>query len=317
MQNVLLLFLCGAVVGIFPRPIQAQIKVVDFNGYLQVRSIGSRAGGAVSLRRTKLWIKGHDSTLPVSFKVQSLFRWSGKGELDLQDAYAEYSPASFQLRVGQFVPDFSLEWCQPDAAIPLLDRARVVDALIPGSRTMGREIGAQVRVVKPRLGLTETFGLFKGDGASVRDQPNRDYLLTNRIVFDLTPGGWPLQTGYSAAYRRISAGEFPSLLGPGVLYSGTGLRQGVEGRLKIQGWTLQGEYFRADLAEKRSRGGGMPFSQSTFPRKTFSLFQQKHFMTSFYRPRTNTGGKWRIRTNFTETAIRSWWSCFSLSHQLF
>ena len=49
------------------------------------------------------------------------------------------------------MPDFSLQRKQPDYAIPLDERADVVNALVPGAETMARDIGLELKltITKP------------------------------------------------------------------------------------------------------------------------------------------------------------------------
>ncbi|GAB4342574.1 MAG: hypothetical protein Kow0037_30080 [Calditrichia bacterium] len=116
-----------------------------WNGYIQTRfhtDFDQQSG--FQIRRGKLWLKG---TLPhlghLRYKFQVVYRSFKDKSFLVQDAYAEYHQDALRLRVGRFVPDFTLEWNQPDAIIPLMERNSVVKALMHGETSTARQVGMQ------------------------------------------------------------------------------------------------------------------------------------------------------------------------------
>ena len=78
--------------------------------------------------------------------------------LPFLSAFGFFRPAS---RLGR-----RLQRSQPDFLVPLVERAQVVETLIPGARTLGRDIGIQM-VVAPSAGSPRlALGLFNGSGAN-------------------------------------------------------------------------------------------------------------------------------------------------------
>ena len=255
----------------------------QWNGYLQIRGTATQEGGGFSVRRTKLWVKGSHKSRPLSYKIQSLYQWNRTGYLVLQDAYAEYSLQSFALKAGQFVPGFSLERNQPDVILPLAERARVVDALIPGAQTLARDIGLQIAWRPAGFPVKNTIGIFNGHGANVRSKNDYDFLVTNRLVYDIGFGSINVHAGASLAYREIQDASFGKIFGANHPYSGTDFRNGCELMISGATWKLQGEYLQADFKNERSQGWYSFFQMSLRPKEVlaFSLeeFHDLNMMT--------------------------------------
>lgn len=233
----------------------AQQKVT-WNGYLQTRFADDfRSNTSFSIRRAKLWIDGQtpvDTSL--RFRVQGLFRYQTSGTFMLQDAYGEYRLPFGFVRAGQFVPDFSLERSQADAYIPLIERASVVNALIPGD-TYARDIGAELVLEPKRSGFHTSFGIFNGNGSNTKSNEDRQFLYTNRTIYEIRfTDNLSWISGFSVAYRDKRNLAFPSILPSGAIYSGKDFRWGLETHLKSDRWEIQGEYIQADLANQKSNG---------------------------------------------------------------
>ena len=137
------------------------------------------------------------------FKVQGIFRTGAAGAFALQDFFAEYRGPFGRLRIGQMVPDFTLQRSQPDYLVPLVERAGVVNALIPGAMTLARDIGAQLFLGSTASPLHLSAGIFNGSGANHARGEEGDFLATTRVTYTrrLSPGVKGA-VGVSGAYRR-------------------------------------------------------------------------------------------------------------------
>ncbi len=228
-----------------------------WTGYVQVRYSDNLYNvHSFKIRRIKLW-SYHQTPFSehLYYKVQAIFRYPVSGALVLQDAFAEYRAKNWRLRVGQEVPQFSLQRAQPDYVIPLIERARIVDALIPAAETGARDIGMQV-IVKPDSSLwTGAFGVFNGNGANVKGNEDRWFLLTTRQILK-----WriqkqiSLQVGASFSYRETSGLHFLRILGADTLFQGKDIRAGAELRLTLPFSSLQAEYIQAKLGTAKAYG---------------------------------------------------------------
>ena len=234
----------------------AQEKVT-WNGYLQTRfSDDFRSNTGFSIRRAKLWVAGpapFDANM--QFHVQGIFRYQTSGTFMLQDVYGEYRMPFGFVRAGQFVPDFSLERAQGDAFIPLIERAAVINALIPSGDTYARDIGAEFVLEPKGSGFHTSFGIYNGNGGNTKSNEDRQFLYTNRTTYDIRfTDNLSWTNGFSVSYRDKRDLAFPSILGDGKTFSGRDFRWGLETHLKARAWEIQGEYIQADLENQKSYG---------------------------------------------------------------
>ncbi len=234
----------------------SQIKA-EWGGYLQTRfSDDFRSNAGFSIRRAKLWL---DGPAPVGdnlyFRMQGIFRYQTSGTFMLQDVYGEYRMPFGFVRAGQFVPDFALERQQGDAFIPLIERAAVINALIPSGDTYARDIGAEFVLEPKGAGFHTSFGIYNGNGGNTKSNEDRQFLYTNRTTYDIRFTDNLFWTnGFSVAYRDKNNLLFPSILGSGKTFSGEDFRWGLESHLKSNSWEIQGEYVQADLENQKSYG---------------------------------------------------------------
>lgn len=241
---------------VFVSPSLAQQKV-DWGGYLQTRfSDDFRSNTGFSIRRAKLWIDGPvPDVTNLSFRMQGIFRYQTSGTFMLQDVYGEYRLPFGIVRAGQFVPDFSLERSQGDAYIPIIERAAVVNALIPSGDTYARDIGAEFVFQPKGSGLHMSLGVYNGNGGNTKSNEDRQVLYTNRTTYDVRfTDSLSWTSGFSVAYRDKRDLSFPSVLGSGRTFSGRDFRWGLETHLKSGSWEVQGEYIQADLENEKSYG---------------------------------------------------------------
>lgn len=229
-------------------PARAQDRV-DWHGYAQLRFTDGSDIAGFAIRRAKLWIEGPvpvDAHLHV--KLQGLFRPADAGAFVLQDVYIEYRWDLGAARVGQMVPDFALERQQPDYDIPLVERAAVINVLVPAAATMARDVGAQVTIGPSNGPWHASLGVFNGNGANHQANDDKRFLGTARATYAVAfPGGVQWEFGGSASYRRSAGLDFRPILGAGEPFAGTDTRWGVESRLTASHWEVQGEFLYATL----------------------------------------------------------------------
>ena len=256
MKSNLLLLFTAAILALFPQALFSQSKV-EWNGYLQTRfSDDFRSNTGFSIRRAKLWL---DGPAPVGenlyFRMQGIFRYQTSGTFMLQDVYGEYRMPFGFVRAGQFVPDFSLERAQGDAFIPLIERAAVVNSLIPSGDTYARDIGAEFVLEPKQSGFHTSFGIYNGNGGNTKSNEDRQFLYTNRTTYDIRfTDNLSWTNGFSLAYRDKKDLSFPGILGSGRTFSGEDFRWGLETHLKSNKWEIQAEYIQADLENDKSYG---------------------------------------------------------------
>lgn len=249
------LSLALVVLGTFAAPLLGQAQLT-WGGYLQTRFFSDyRTTTGFCIRRAKLYtstIAPFDTNL--SARMQAIFRWQNAGTLTLQDVYAEYHLPFISFRAGQFVPEFSLQRLQPDAAMPVVERALAVDALVPAAETYARDIGAQV-AVHPLAHWQVTLGTFNGNGGNQSGNNDRQLLYVARLTFQTSlSDSVQLHFGTSFAYRDKSAMTFKKIFGTTVPFSGKDFRWGSELRLASPCWSLDAEYLQADLEAEKASG---------------------------------------------------------------
>lgn len=248
----------------------AQQKV-SWNGYFQYRFSENYSNeNDFSVRRAKLWLDGQ---LPFEsdkwgFKLQSIFFNKQNFKLQLQDAFIDFKSYGFTFVAGQFVPNFSLQRKQPDYKIPLTERADVINALIPASETMARDIGLQVQY-EGKLGGLST-GFFNGNGANSLSE-KKNYLFVNRGFLHFRNRVDHFQIGYSFSYRRDNQLTFSKLLGSSVIYSGDDFRYGFDARLKLPKFEIQTEFLEALLNQKTAWGYYVLSDYSIMPKNLVIL----------------------------------------------
>lgn len=233
----------------------AQQKI-NWNGYLQYRFSDNYLNQTeFSVRRAKFWVNG---LLPSengawSYKLQANFLQQVKYQLLLQDVLISYKINNFEVTAGQFVPDFSLQRKQPDYTIPLDERSDVVNALVPGAKTMARDIGIELKFADNKTG-SFSFGFFNGNGANnVSNQ--RNFLYVNRAsLFLLNNSKSKLELGCNLSYRDAHDLQFTKLFGNNFTFTGNDFRFGFEGKLNLGNFELQSEYIEAHIGSQKAYG---------------------------------------------------------------
>jgi phosphate-selective porin len=233
----------------------AQQKI-NWNGYLQYRFSDDYLNQKnFSVRRAKFWVNG---LLPAGegiwgYKVQVNFLQQSKYQLLLQDVLINYKINNFEISAGQFVPNFSLQRKQPDYVISLVERANVVNALIPSAETNARDIGIELKLSDNKTG-TFSFGFFNGNGANtVSNQKN--FLYVNRgTLFLLNNFQTKLKLGYNLSYRDAHDLQFSKIFGDNISFTGSDFRFGFEGMLTLGNFELQSEFIQASLGAEKAHG---------------------------------------------------------------
>jgi len=252
-------------------------NAVQWHGYVQLRYGRMDPGSGFSVRRAKLWMKGPvPGVARLSFKVQGIFRNGSSGAFVVQDVFAEYRRSAIALRIGQFVPDFSLQRFQPDYRVPLVERAAVVEALIPGARTLGREIGAEVLLTPASGWVHLAGGVFNGSGANHSPGPEGDYLATGRLVVARKLAGDVRGAiGGSVAQREAHGADVGVLSSSSGAFTGFDRRWGAEARLWGERWNIQGEYLHAVLDQEVSDGFYVLATLAVDPRDQVAVSEER------------------------------------------
>ncbi len=244
----------AALIAFGAAPLSAQ-SALQWHGYAQIRYANSSDSAGFSLRRAKLWMSGPVPGVGgLSFKMQGIFRNDAQGAVVLQDMFAEYRARAVSVKVGQMVPDFSLERFQPDYRIPLVERAAVVNALVPGATTLARDIGAQITLVPDSRTFHLSLGLFNGSGANRLSTSRGDYLTTARGTLTRDLGDGVTGSIGGSFEMRLTNGMSVGVLTPTGSFAGHESRWGVESRVASGTWALQGEYLEAHLEDQVSHG---------------------------------------------------------------
>lgn len=256
MRNSLLLLSAAAALAAASSPVAAQAPPPPWGGYAQVRFTGGRDSLGFSVRRAKLWVAGAAPfARGISYRVQALFKPAAAGALTLQDFWVSYGTSATTIRVGQMVPDFSLERSQADATIPLIERAGVVNTLIPSATTGARDIGAQITLQPGRTLGHVSVGVFNGNGGNAAGNEDKRFLATGRAVWAARlDEGDTLTLGGSAAYRKTGGLVFQQILGRTTPFVGEDFRWGAETRLAGRRYELQSEYLHARLGGEAAWG---------------------------------------------------------------
>jgi len=186
------------------------------------------------------------------FKIQTTISSNHNESFLLQDVYATYQLHKVKLRIGQFVPEFSLQRFQPDYVVPLAERSAVVNALIPNGSLGARDIGLEGGYTGPGKKLQTWLGVYNGYGIKRYQLNYQGILLTQKTAFLYADNH--LYSGYSVMYRKADQLQLKSVLPDSVLFTGNDIRFNIFTRFITGKWQFQAEYFRASLEQKMADG---------------------------------------------------------------
>ena len=222
---------------------------VNWHGYTQFRFSSNFDGNtAVSLRRLKFWMNsGPGFSKHWSFKVQGTFSSHFSEKFLLQDIKVGYRTGAFSFYFGQLIPAYSLEWFQHDFLLPVIERAKVIDALTPDGTLGVRDIGAQASYLSENKLLKISLGLFNGNGIKRYHFNNRGYMLTNKTELDIPINKSRLKLGYSLQYRKADQLKIPFVLPDTVAFSGNDFRYNFFLAFQSKNFNIQGEWLHASF----------------------------------------------------------------------
>lgn len=229
----------------------------NWNGYVQFRFNATDASTAgFSVRRAKAWLNGEvPGAEKLYYKVMGIFKYNGSGSFGLLDVYGEYRFGNGFVRFGQQIPEFSLQRFQPDWRIPVVERAKVIDALIPAAESSARDIGVQFNWQPIPSKLNLYLGVFNGNGANVNNKKTFKLLYTFRSTYQIDfDKNSKLNFGFSLAYRKANKFELKKIFGKNRLFTGKDLRYGFETILTISKLIIQGEFIEAKLENEKANG---------------------------------------------------------------
>ena len=232
-------------------------KTFEWNGYgqFQLYKINNYSQGFM-VRRTKFWVKGNVPKVgSLSYKVMGIFKYDKTGYFGLLDAYGSYSFNIGYLRFGQQIPEFSLQRLQPDWEIPVIERASVIDRMIPAAQSSARDIGIQAHLNLFTNNWQITAGIFNGNGANIKNHNSSNFLYNVRSTYKIDLGdNYYWHIGGSVMYRKAEQSDFSLIFGSNNLYSGDDFRYGVETLIKLNNLEIQAEYINAEFEGLNSHG---------------------------------------------------------------
>ena len=230
---------------------------IKWNGYGQFRiyKFGDYSEGFM-VRRSKLWVKGKvPASNNFSYKVMGIFTYNHSGYFGLLDAYGSYNFKTGYVRFGQQIPEFSLQRLQPDWKIPVVERATVINRMIPAAQSFARDLGLQVHLNLLNKNWQVAAGVFNGDGANLKSHSSSNFLYTLRTSLKIDfSQNYFLHLGSSVMYRNAVNSDFSLIFGNNNSYSGDDFRFGFEALLNLNKIEIQAEYIGANFNGEKAHG---------------------------------------------------------------
>ncbi len=252
----LALLLCVAVLYL-PHPGRAATPPgnTEFKGYIQIRAEDNFNGHAgFLLRRLKMWLRSNPKLSPWSYKIQATMSGLSGEKFFLQDVKIGYRLGNFSCDLGQFVPQFSLQRFQHDYRLPVLERAKVINVLIPNGTLGVRDVGLQLNYENARSQVKTHLGIFNGYGIKQFRSNNKGYLLTHKTSLSLFHGMRHFEMGYSLQYRKADRLPLKSILPDSVRFSGNDFRYNFFVMFQEKCLAIQAEYLHAIFGGYRAWG---------------------------------------------------------------
>lgn len=226
---------------------------VIWHGYTQLRfttNFDNRSN--FSMQRLKFWIQSSPNfNRHWGFKVQTTLSGSKNEQFFLQDVFVFYRFSQFKLKLGQFVPEYSLQRFQPDYVIPLTNRATVINTLIPNGTLGVRDLGTELEWHSSNHKIQSWLGVFNGYGIKEYRANNSGFMATNKTQFQFTSH---FKAGYSVMFRKASLIKFKNILPDSVAFSGNDFRYNLFAEYQTKTLQLQAEYLAAFLDQSHSNG---------------------------------------------------------------
>ena len=247
---------------------------IDFKGYIQIRGTSNFDDNVgFSLRRLKLWIKSKPCfSEHWSYKVQVTFTSFLQERFFLQDVKLAYKTGQILFDIGQFVPQYSLQRFQHDYELAVIERAKVINVLIPDGTLGVRDIGVQASY-QPKNKLYEThLGVFNGYGIKNYRFNNQGYMLTHKSAINIPVSRNKIKLGYSLQYRYAQDLQLKFIFPDTVKFNGNDFRYNLFALYKSKHFEIQAEFLNADFNGQHAYG--------YYVLSTFS-FQKNQFILSF------------------------------------
>ncbi len=229
---------------------------IEWHGYTQLRfATNFNSYNNFSVRRLKFWIKsGAGFPEHWSYKVQAIFMSVQDEKFFLQDIYGQYNWEKSNIRIGQFIPQFSLQRFQPDYLIPVSERARAVNLIIPDGTHGVRDIGIQYNLKAANGKLNFNLGIFNGYGIKEYRLDNTGFLSVQHLSYQFNIMGSTLKFGYSLSYRKADEMYFKGIIPDTIPYSGSDFRYNFYGIFTSEMIDFQTDYLNAVLETGGSVG---------------------------------------------------------------
>lgn len=235
----------------------AQNKYPNLHGYIQSRfTYNDGNSSSFMIRRAKLWLDGNAPLVDnITYKMQVVYRSASDENFYFQDAFADVKWNFGFLRVGKFVPNFTLQRMQSDAFIPVLERANVINNLIHGDKTSAREIGVEGNFALLNSNLKLSFGIFNGNQKVPGNNIGDDLLYTSKFTYDLFKDKDELiNIGASLGYRYLDNQTLPKIFSSTENITGNDYRYGFQTEIKLNKFNFQSEFINAKIINENAWG---------------------------------------------------------------
>ncbi|MGK9476396.1 porin [Melioribacter sp. OK-6-Me] len=242
---------------IFGLSLSAQNTEPELHGYIQTRfSTNFDNMNDFMIRRAKLWIDGKAPELQnVTYKVQVVYRSATDENLYLQDAFVDIKYKVGFLRIGKFVPNFTLQRMQSDAFIPVLERANVINNLIHGDKSSAREIGLEGNFDLLNSNMKFSIGIFNGNQKTPGRNISNKLLYTSKISYNIFNNKDELLTiGASFAYRYLDNQILARIFPPHEFITGNDYRYGFQSEFRFNKFEFQSELVKTNIINKNAWG---------------------------------------------------------------
>lgn len=229
----------------------------ELHGYIQTRfSSDFNNVNDFMIRRGKLWVDGNAPKLQnVTYKMQVVYRSATDENLYLQDAFVDVKWSLGYLRVGKFVPNFTLQRMQSDAFIPVLERSIVINNLIHGDKSSAREIGLEENFDLLNSNLKISVGIFNGNQKVPGSNISNNLLYISKISYDiLKDKDELLNIGASFGYRYLDNQTLPKIFSSSENITGNDYRYGYQIEFRLNRFELQSEFVNSNIINKNAWG---------------------------------------------------------------
>ncbi len=252
-----------------PATLHTEYAKLKLSGFAQTRWTGApNTDNSIEIRRARLILDG-DLGHNITFRVQG----EAAKTAQLLDAQLDFHLwRQLQVTLGQFKVPFSQESIIADNFVPFIERAAVVNGLVPGrdNGSNGRDIGAQVYGgLLPIHGLDRieyAAAIFNGAGIDTTDNNHRKD-ASSRLLFR------PLQ------HFSVAGDYYNGASGPQEIAK---VRKGLEAAYTQGPLSLTGEYIWGNDGALRRRGW---YAESVY---RFPPRWEAVFRFDKYNPRQHT-----------------------------